>query len=126
MGVFERAVIKFFANLWELPNIEDYWGYVTTCGTEGNLHAILLARETLPDGILYSSRESHYSIFKAAKYYRMEAEEIDTLPTGEIDYQHLEERIKANVEKGQDKVIINMNIGTTVKGAVDNLDRVLR
>lgn len=56
----------------------------------------------------------------------MEAEEIDTLPTGEIDYQHLEERIKANVEKGQDKVIINMNIGTTVKGAVDNLDRVLR
>ena len=28
------------------------WGYVTNCGTEGNLHGILTARENLPDGEL--------------------------------------------------------------------------
>ena len=31
---FELAVVDFFAKLWKLPKREDYWGYVTTCGTE--------------------------------------------------------------------------------------------
>jgi len=102
---------------------ESYWGYVTTCGTEGNLHGILLARECHPDGILYSSRETHYSVFKAARYYRMDAKSIPTLPMGEIDYDALASEISKNLDR---PVIINVNIGTTVKGAVDNLDRILR
>jgi len=119
---FECAVIDFFAKLWKFEDGE-YWGYVTTCGTEGNLHGILLARECHPDGILYSSRETHYSIFKAARYYRMDAKAIPTLPMGEIDYDAL----AAEIDKNRDRpVIINVNIGTTVKGAVDNLDRILR
>mmetsp|Transcript_35527 Transcript_35527/g.60419 ORF Transcript_35527/g.60419 Transcript_35527/m.60419 type:complete len:567 (+) Transcript_35527:157-1857(+) len=119
---FECSVIDFFANLWKMPP-DSYWGYVTTCGTEGNLHGILLARECHPDGILYSSRETHYSIFKAARYYRMDAKAIPTLPMGEIDYDALQ----AEIAKNRDRpVIINVNIGTTVKGAVDNLDRILR
>ena len=40
---------------------------------EGNLHGILVGRECLPDGIMYASRETHYSIFKAARMYRMDA-----------------------------------------------------
>jgi len=119
---FECSVIDFFADLWKMPK-DSYWGYVTTCGTEGNLHGILLARECHPDGILYSSRETHYSIFKAARYYRMDAKAIPTLPMGEIDYDALTSEIAANRDR---PVIINVNIGTTVKGAVDNLDRILR
>ncbi|KAM1131781.1 hypothetical protein ACFX13_047144 [Malus domestica] len=46
----------------------EYRGYITNCGTEGNLHGVLVGREVFPDGILYASRESHYSIFKAAKW----------------------------------------------------------
>jgi len=119
---FECSVIDFFADLWNIDPGE-YWGYVTTCGTEGNLHGILLARECHPDGILYSSTETHYSIFKAARYYRMDAKPIPTLPMGEIDYDIL----ASEIEKNRDRpVIINVNIGTTVKGAVDNLDRILR
>ena len=120
---FEQSVCDFFASLWKLPSREDYWGYVTTCGTEGNLHGVLLAREVLPDGVLYSSKESHYSLFKAARYYRMQAHGINTLATGEIDYNHLQKKIAENIDK---PVIINVNVGTTVKGAVDNLDRILR
>lgn len=119
---FECAVIDFFADLWKMDK-GSYWGYVTTCGTEGNLHGILLARECHPDGILYSSRETHYSIFKAARYYRMDAKAIPTLPMGEIDYDALATEISKNKDR---PVIINVNIGTTVKGAVDNLDRILR
>ena len=115
-------MVAFFAKLWKIDK-PDYWGYVTTCGTEGNLHGILLGREVLPDGILYSSEETHYSIFKAARYYRMKAESIRTTSSGQIDYNELAERLDANKDK---PAIINVNIGTTVKGAVDNLDRILR
>ena len=117
---FEIAVVDFFANLWKA---DRYWGYVTTSGTEGNLHGILLAREKFPDGVLYTSRESHYSIFKAARYFRMDCESIPTLHMGEIDYDALALAIRKN---GKRPVILNVNIGTTVKGAVDNLDRILR
>eukprot|EP00301_Raphidiophrys_heterophryoidea_P022863 c6915_g1_i1.p1 GENE.c6915_g1_i1~~c6915_g1_i1.p1 ORF type:complete len:494 (+),score=81.30 c6915_g1_i1:58-1539(+) len=119
---FELAVIDFFAKLWKIPKGE-YWGYVTTCGTEGNLHGMLLARECHPDGILYYSRETHYSIAKAARYYRMQECRISTLPTGEFDYDELASALQRNIDK---PAIINVNIGTTVKGAVDNLDRILR
>ncbi|KAE8682281.1 Serine decarboxylase [Hibiscus syriacus] len=57
---------------------------VTLQTTEGNLHGILVGREVLPDGILYASRESHYSIFKAARMYRMECVKVDTLVSGYI------------------------------------------
>jgi len=111
----------FFASLWKADK-NSYWGYVTTSGTEGNLHAILVARECHPDGILYTSNETHYSIFKAARYYRMDLRAIPTLPMGEINYDLLERELDKNRDK---PAIINVNIGTTVKGAVDNLDRIL-
>lgn len=118
---FECSVIDFFAKLWKMEE-DSYWGYVTTSGTEGNLHGILLARECHPEGILYTSQETHYSVFKAARYYRMQCEAIPTLPMGEIDYEKLARRLEQNRDK---PAIINVNIGTTVKGAVDNLDRIL-
>ena len=48
--------------------------------------------------------------------------QINTLDSGEIDYDHLTARLEANKDR---PAILNVNIGTTVKGAVDDLDRVL-
>jgi len=118
---FEVGVLQWFAKLWDIDE-EGYWGYITNCGTEGNLHGILVGRENLPDGILYTSKETHYSVAKAARMYRMDLVEIETLPSGEINYDVLEEELKANFGR---PAILNVNIGTTVKGAVDDLDRVL-
>ncbi len=120
--MFEQAVIDFFARMWKLD--DDYWGYVTSCGTEGNLHSILLARENHPDGILMSGSQTHYSIFKAAKAYRMDVEAVDSLENGEINYEILEERIEHYSGEGRD-IILNLNLGTTVRGAVDDVDRVI-
>jgi histidine decarboxylase len=53
----------------------------------------------------------------------MDTKSIPTLPMGEIDYEKLAQEIEKNIDR---PVIINVNIGTTVKGAVDNLDRILR
>jgi histidine decarboxylase len=79
------GVLNWFAKLWE---IEDYWGYITNCGTEGNLHGILVGRENLPDGILYASRETHYSVFKAARMYRMDAVQVCYLSS--LFFEHSE------------------------------------
>ncbi|XP_075509447.1 serine decarboxylase-like [Primulina tabacum] len=119
---FEIGVLDWFARLWEIEK-DDYWGYITNCGTEGNLHGILLGREVFPDGILYASKESHYSVFKAARMYRMESVKVGTLLTGEIDCNDFKTKLLPNKDK---PAIINVNIGTTVKGAVDDLDLVIQ
>lgn len=112
---FELEILEFFSKLWK---IDDYWGYVTNSGTEGNLQAMLVARENFPDGIIYSSEESHYSIFKASHFYRMKAISIPTSWDGCMRLDCLRSEISKNKDK---PVIINANIGTTVKGAVDNI-----
>lgn len=115
--LFEQAVIDFFTALYHCA---DPWGYVTSGGTEGNLYGILLARQTFPQGILYASQSSHYWIFKAAWMYRMRYEAIASTASGEMDYDDLSAKIN-----GKLPAIINLNIGTTFTGAVDNLDQVL-
>ena len=44
--------------------------------------------------------------------YRMDAERLDTLASGEVDYEHLRVRLAANAAR---PAIININVGTTVK-----------
>ena len=53
---------------------------------------------------------------------RRPALQVGTLDSGEIDYDELQGHLAANAAR---PAIININIGTTVKGAVDDLDRVL-
>ena len=48
---------------------------------------------------------------------------IPTLFNGQIDYDALATALQRNRGK---PAILNVNIGTTVKGAVDDLDRILR
>uniref|UniRef100_A0A0V0GJM2 Putative ovule protein n=1 Tax=Solanum chacoense TaxID=4108 RepID=A0A0V0GJM2_SOLCH len=38
---FEVAVLDWFAQLWEIDK-DEYWGYITSGGTEGNLHGLLV------------------------------------------------------------------------------------
>lgn len=68
-------------------------------------------REVFPDGILYALRDSHYSIFKAAKMYRMECVKVDTLVSGEIDCANFKVKLLANKDK---LAIINVNIGLSL------------
>ena len=48
--------------------------------------------------------------------------QVDTLSTGEIDYDKFEALLRKNAGK---PAIVNVNVGTTVKGAVDDLDKIL-
>lgn len=61
-----------------------------------------------PDGILYASRETHYSVFKAARMYRMECVKIETLVSGEINREDLQAKLLLNRNRA---AIVNVNIG---------------
>ncbi|KAG5591455.1 hypothetical protein H5410_041969, partial [Solanum commersonii] len=113
---FTKSPVDFHSKDFEVA--DEYWGYITNGGTEGNLHGLLVGRELLPSGILYASKDSHYSIFKAARMYRMELETINTLVNGEIDYEDLRSKLLVNKNK---PAIININIG-----AIDDLDFVIQ
>ncbi|XP_040862759.1 serine decarboxylase 1-like [Glycine max] len=103
---FEVGVLDWFAWLWELEK-DEYWGYITNYGTEGNLHGILVGREVFPNGILYASQESHYSVFKAARMYIMECVKINTLWSGEIDCDGFEAKLLCHKDKPG---IVDVNI----------------
>ena len=117
---FEREVVGKFAELMRLDP-EVAWGYVTTGGTEGNMYGLYMARELHPQGVVYFSQDTHYSILKIMQVLNMRNIMIKSLDNGEIDYEDLYETIRINRDV---PVIIMANIGTTMKGAVDDLRKV--
>ena len=121
---FEREVLSFFAKLYKIPK-SIFWGYVTSGGTEGNMYGIFLGRELYPKGRLYFSEDSHYSIRKIARVLNMKFSVVGSLNSlgdwGEMDTSHLE---KLLTRYKKNPPIISLNIGTTMKGGIDNLKKV--
>ncbi len=114
---FEKEVMEYFAQLFKIP-FEESWGYVTNGGTEGNMFGCYLGRELFPDGTLYYSKDTHYSVAKIVKLLRIKSRVVESQPNGEMDYDDLMRKIAADDERHP---IIFANIGTTVRGAVDNI-----
>ena len=116
----EREVVAYFADLMRLEQ-EQAWGYVTSGGTEGNMYGLYMGRETFPDGTVYFSQDTHYSVVKLLRLLNMRNIMIRSQGNGEIDYDDLRETLSVN--RGAPAIIV-ANIGTTMKGAVDDLDRI--
>jgi histidine decarboxylase len=119
----EIDVLNYFAELWGI-NTNNIWGYISNGGTEANLQGLYVGRENLNDNaIFYTSQDSHYSIFKIAKLLKLNLCIIKSLDNGEIDYHDLDHNIHINSDK---PILININIGTTMKGAIDNPSEIMR
>nr|WP_246506009.1 histidine decarboxylase [Mesorhizobium silamurunense] len=114
----EREVVDWFTRIWECADPEEYWGVVGASGTEGNLWALYLARETLGNPVLIHSTEAHYSVPKAAKILRIEALTCEADHTGAICPDALREVVQANRHRC---VILALTCGTTMKGAHDDI-----
>lgn len=117
---FEKEVIAYFAGLFKIP-FEQCWGYVTSGGTEGNMFGCYLGRELFPDATLYCSRDAHYSVAKIVKLLRIKSQVVESQPNGEMDYDDLMKKIAID---GEANPIIFANIGSTVRGAIDNIDEI--
>ncbi|RPI63066.1 MAG: histidine decarboxylase [Planctomycetaceae bacterium] len=113
----EREVLAWFAELMHIAP-EEYWGYVTNGGTEGNLYGLFLARERFPTGVAYYSEDTHYSVYKNLRLLNMRHIMIKSQPNGEIDYGDLYETMRIHRDCPP---IIFANIGTTMTEGIDNV-----
>ena len=116
----EREVISTFAGMMRLER-DEAWGYVTSGGTEGNMYGLYMGREIFPDGVVYFSQDTHYSVVKILRLLKARNIMIKSQPNGEVDYEDLYETIRINRDA---PVIFMANIGTTMKGAIDDVGRV--
>ncbi len=116
----EKEVVEFFAKLF-MAEENNYWGYVTNGGTEGNLYGLYLARELYPKGIVYFSEDTHYSVSKNINFLNMRHIMIKSQHSGEIDYEDLHETLKIHRDV---PAIIFANIGTTMKEGKDDIIKI--
>ena len=116
----EREVVRTIADLMRLPP-DEAWGYVTAGGTEGNMYGIYVGREMLRNPVAYFSQDTHYSVLKILHILAVRNIMIRSQDNGEIDYDDLRESMRINRDA---PALIVANIGTTMKGAVDSLDRI--
>ncbi len=119
----EREAVSWLMRLWGCMDLGGFWGTIGTSGTEGNIWGIYLGREALPDAVLLHSADAHYSIPKAARIQRIEAVEVASTPTGEMDLTALEAAVAALQGR---PVILALTCGTTMKGAHDDIAGALR
>lgn len=117
---FEQEVVAFFAEVLRAPQ-DNWWGYVTNGGTEGNLYGLYLAREMMPKGIVYYSQDTHYSVAKNLHFLGMRSIMIRSQANGEIDYDDLREVMHIHRDSPP---IIFANIGTTMTEARDDIRRI--
>jgi len=114
---FEREVLAQFFALTDAPP-DSTWGYCTNGGTEGNMYGLFLARELQPEGLVYYSEDTHYSVNKILRCLHLRNIMIKSRWDGAIDLDDLRETIRIHRDVPP---IIFANIGTTMKGACDDI-----
>ena len=117
---FEREVLDWFAKLNNAPE-DNFWGYITNGGTEGNMYGLYLARELYPKGVVYYSQDTHYSVSKNIRMLNMEHVMIKSRRSGEMDYDDLHHMISTWRSASP---IIFANIGTTMKEGFDDIQQI--
>ena len=115
---FEREVLDVFRQLTHAP-ADLTWGYVTGGGTEGNMYGIFLGRELFPDGVVYYSEDTHYSVNKILRCLHVRNIMIKSCPDGRMDLEDLRETLRIHRDVPP---IIFANVGTTMKGAIDDIE----
>lgn len=124
---FEREVLEFTANLYGIQH--NYWGYITSGGTEGNLFGTYMGRDFFvskgKQPLFLYAKSSHYSIAKNAHLLHLTSFPIESQVSGEMDYDNLDTTIK-QIQKEHTNfgLVINLNIGTTMTGAIDSLAQI--
>ncbi|MEV6427629.1 aminotransferase class I/II-fold pyridoxal phosphate-dependent enzyme [Nocardia sp. NPDC051463] len=118
----ELAVVDFVARLANGDPSRTY-GYVTGGGTEANQFGLDRGCDLLPEAKIYCSRATHYSVRKSAKLMRKELVVVDCDEQGRIDIDALAHACAADAGRG---AVVVANIGTTMTGAIDDVDAIIR
>jgi glutamate/tyrosine decarboxylase-like PLP-dependent enzyme len=121
----EREIINRFGKQYGFSP-DDTWGFLSHSGTDSNMHGMYIGRTILKGetGVVpkcYFTREAHYSIQILCDLLGMEAIYVNTLADASMDIEDLRKRIDNNPDH---PALIVASVGTTFKGAIDDVDRI--
>ena len=117
----EKRIVGLYADKFDMG--ENFWGYVTSGGSESNSCGITLAFAKNPNGILYYSASAHYSVEKYADRYPHI--EIPTIGNDVMDLDVLFEEIERNYLLHSEAANLVLTHGTTKYGACDDVDKIV-
>jgi tyrosine decarboxylase/aspartate 1-decarboxylase len=130
----ERELIKLCAEQIFKGEANAHDGYVAPGGTEANIQAAWIYRnyfmveqhaQISEIGLIFS-KDSHYSMSKAANLLNLQAFPIEVgFDDREMNLQHLEKQLEIASLKGIRFFIINLNMGTTMFGSVDAIEKII-
>jgi len=121
----ERETIISFARTFAFQ-ADDAWGFVSHSGTDSNMHGMYLGKTLLKGRTgktpkAYFTREAHYSVQILRDLLGLEAVDVATLTDGSMDAGDLARKLVVN---GNDPALVVATVGTTFKGAVDDVDAI--
>lgn len=121
----ESETIRAFGKLYGFPT-NDTWGFLSHSGTDSNMHGMYMGRTILKGRTgcvpkAYFTREAHYSVQILRDLLGLEAVIVNTLPDGGMDPADLASKLRVH---GDAPALVVATVGTTFKGAVDDLDRI--
>ena len=140
MYTFEVAPVatlmekEIISKMGRLAGFEDPEGLLLTGGSNGNLQAMMIARNRAEPDLkrkgfhshhslsAFVSEEAHYSFEKAANVLGVGVENVIKVradKTGCMLPDDLEQKIEASLAEGQQPFFVAATAGTTVKGAYD-------
>jgi len=124
----ERSVLEFFAELFRARH-RNYWGYVTSGGTEANMYGLyvgrsLLAKQWGGEPIAYFSEDTHYSIRKALRMLQIDYRVIPSTAKGAMRVPKLIETLLDSHFEAHPPLIIP-TVGTSFKGAYDDVEEIV-
>jgi histidine decarboxylase len=117
---FERAVVSAVAGILRAP-AGQFWGYVSSGGTESNLHALHQARRRYRNAVFYFSRAAHYSVEKAVEVLGVPSVTVQADEVGEIRYDDLAVQVARHRSL---PAVVVANVGATWTEAVDDVRRI--
>ncbi len=127
----EQEVIQKQLQLYGATT-QEFDGYVTSGGTEGNLMALWLGRNWLrsispkADVCLLKTSLTHYSVTKAANICAVREVIVPLLPEMEMDPAALAKNLEKLSQKKITSFLISLTFGYTLTGTSDNLIKIER
>ena len=123
----EKKIISLVAENFGIAD-GDYWGYITSGGTESNFWGIREGFNRFPGGKLYFSEDTHYSVekyvFDGENSERYPYEKIAVDEFGRISAEKFFEVVKKDHKNGINGAIVVLTWGTTCRGAVDEVKKI--
>ncbi len=118
----EKRIVGLYADKFGMG--ENFWGYITSGGSESNSCGITLAFAKNPHGILYYSASAHYSVEKYAERYPHV--EIPTVGHDVMDVATLCQMMDDNYRKLGAAANLVLTHGTTKYGVCDDVDTIVK